>query len=182
MEHHAEVIQARREIGEEGVGLACREAPSDVDGLLRRGQRLLASAEGGEPAAEVSQARRENGERGVGSVFREAPSDVDGLLRRGQRLLAAAEGEEYVGEVSQARYEIGEEGVGLAFRQAPIEFGRYNHKRMPLAERIRWACEAGLPRGAVLMDAGYGVDTDLRARTVWAPGTGPRPPKKWSGQ
>ena len=47
------------------------------------------------------------------------------------------------------------------------------------------------------MDAGYGVDTDLRTRitalglsyvagiqshtTVWAPGTGPRPPKKWSG-
>src|SRR5262249_43918593 len=63
--------------------------------------------------------------------------------------------------------------------------------------QIRWACEAGLPRGAVLMDAGYGVDTDLRASitalglsyvagiqshtTVWAPGTGPRPPKKWSG-
>jgi hypothetical protein len=23
-------------------------------------------------------------------------------------------------------------------------------------------CEAGLPRGVVLMDAGYGVDTDLR--------------------
>ena len=63
--------------------------------------------------------------------------------------------------------------------------------------QIRWACEAGLPRGAVLMDAGYGVDTDLRTSitglglsyvagiqshtTVWAPGTGPRPPKKWSG-
>jgi SRSO17 transposase len=57
--------------------------------------------------------------------------------------------------------------------------------------QIRWACEAGL-------DAGYGVDTDLRASitalglsyvagiqshtTVWAPGTGPPPPKKWSGQ
>ena len=63
--------------------------------------------------------------------------------------------------------------------------------------QIRWACEAGLPRGAVLMDAGYGVDTNLRTSitalglsyvagiqshtTVWAPGTGPRPPKKWSG-
>ena len=59
------------------------------------------------------------------------------------------------------------------------------------------ACEAGLPRGAVLMDAGYGVHTDLRTRTHgiglelcrrhpvthdrMAPGTGPRPPKKWSG-
>jgi len=47
------------------------------------------------------------------------------------------------------------------------------------------------------MDAGYGVDTDLRTSitalglsyvagiqshaTVWAPGTRPRPPKKWSG-
>ena len=64
--------------------------------------------------------------------------------------------------------------------------------------QIRWACEAGLPRGVVLMDAGYGVDTDLRMNittlglnyvagiqshtTVWAPGTGPRPPKKWSGR
>jgi SRSO17 transposase len=50
----------------------------------------------------------------------------------------------------------------------------------------------------VLMDAGYGADTDVRANittlglsyvagimpntTVWAPGTGPLPPKKWSGQ
>ena len=64
-------------------------------------------------------------------------------------------------------------------------------------EQLRWACEAGLPRGVVLMDAGYGADTDLRAditalgiayvagilpnTTVWAPGTGPLPPKKWSG-
>src|ERR1700747_2023023 len=63
---------------------------------------------------------------------------------------------------------------------------------------LRWACEAGLPRGVVLMDAGYGADTDVRANitmlglsyvagimpntTVWAPGTGPLPPKKWSGQ
>ena len=55
-------------------------------------------------------------------------------------------------------------------------------------EQIRWACEAGLPRGVVLMDAGYGADTDLRTNitalgltyvagihpntTVWAPGTG----------
>ncbi len=65
-------------------------------------------------------------------------------------------------------------------------------------EQLRWACEAGLPRGAVLMDAGYGADTDVRANvttlglsyvagimpntTVWAPGMGPLPPKKWSGQ
>jgi AmmeMemoRadiSam system protein B len=30
-------------------------------------------------------------------------------------------------------------------------------------EQLRWACTAGLPRGVVLMDAGYGADTDLRA-------------------
>ena len=29
-------------------------------------------------------------------------------------------------------------------------------------EQIRAACEAGLPRGVVLMDAGYGANTDLR--------------------
>jgi SRSO17 transposase len=65
-------------------------------------------------------------------------------------------------------------------------------------EQPRWACGAGLPRGVVLMDAGYGADTDLRANittlglsyvagimpntTVWAPGTWPLPPKKWSGR
>ena len=64
-------------------------------------------------------------------------------------------------------------------------------------EQLRWACAAGLPRGVVLMDAGYGTDTDLRTSitalglnyvagiqpqtSVWAPGTGPRPPKNWSG-
>ena len=65
-------------------------------------------------------------------------------------------------------------------------------------EQLRWACEAGLPRGVALLDAGYGANTDLRANittlglwyvagimpntTVWAPGTGPLPPKKWSGR
>jgi SRSO17 transposase len=64
-------------------------------------------------------------------------------------------------------------------------------------DHLRWACAAGLPRGVVLMDAGYGTDTALRGSitalglsyvagiqpqtSVWAPGTGPRPPKKWSG-
>src|SRR5246127_282890 len=64
-------------------------------------------------------------------------------------------------------------------------------------DHLRWACAAGLPRGVVLMDAGYGTDTDLRGTitalglsyvagilpqtSVWAPGTGPRPPKTWSG-
>jgi SRSO17 transposase len=60
-------------------------------------------------------------------------------------------------------------------------------------EQLRWACAAGLPRGVVLMDAGYGTDTDLRTSitelglsyvagiqpqtSVWAPGTGPQPPE-----
>ena len=30
-------------------------------------------------------------------------------------------------------------------------------------EQIRWACDAGLPRGVVLIDAGYGADTELRS-------------------
>jgi SRSO17 transposase len=30
-------------------------------------------------------------------------------------------------------------------------------------DQLRWACAADLPRGVVLMDAGYGADTDLRA-------------------
>ena len=65
-------------------------------------------------------------------------------------------------------------------------------------EQLRWACEAGLPRGVVLMDAGYGADTDLRTSvtalgltyvagigpntTVWAFGAAPLSPKKWSGR
>jgi SRSO17 transposase len=65
-------------------------------------------------------------------------------------------------------------------------------------EQITAACEAGFPRGVVLMDAGYGCNTDLRANvsalelryvagilpntSVWAPGTGPLPPKKRSGR
>ena len=60
-------------------------------------------------------------------------------------------------------------------------------------EQIRAAYAAGLPRGAVLLDAGYGTHSDLRTAitaleltyvagilsntTVWAPGTGPLPPK-----
>ncbi len=64
-------------------------------------------------------------------------------------------------------------------------------------EQLRSACAAGLPHGVVLMDAGYGTDTDLRTSiaalglnyvagiqpqtSVWGPGTGPRPPKNWSG-
>jgi SRSO17 transposase len=58
-------------------------------------------------------------------------------------------------------------------------------------EQVRFACEAGLPRGVVLMDPGYGNDAKLRTgitalgltyvagiqsnALAWAPGTGPRP-------
>jgi SRSO17 transposase len=65
-------------------------------------------------------------------------------------------------------------------------------------EQIAAACKTELPRGVVLMDAGYGANTELRAgidalslryvagimpqTTVWAPGTGPLPPKQWSGR
>ncbi len=57
-------------------------------------------------------------------------------------------------------------------------------------EQIRWACEAGLPRGVALTDASYGTDSRLRTGMtalgvsyvvgiqpkilVWPPGTGPR--------
>ena len=57
-------------------------------------------------------------------------------------------------------------------------------------EQIRWACEAGLPRGVGLMDVAYGNDSRLRAgmtelnvpyvagilpnTLMWRPGTGPR--------
>lgn len=57
-------------------------------------------------------------------------------------------------------------------------------------EQISWACEAGLPRGVVLMDAGYGRDSHLRTELMslgltyaagilpntlmWSFGAGPR--------
>lgn len=65
-------------------------------------------------------------------------------------------------------------------------------------EQLRWACAAGLPRGVVLMDGGYGNNSGLRAditalglayvtgilsnTTVWPPGSGPLPAKPWSGR
>jgi SRSO17 transposase len=64
--------------------------------------------------------------------------------------------------------------------------------------QIRAACAAGIPRGIVLMDAGYGAETRLRTEitalglryiagvqphtTVWPRGRGPLPPKVWSGR
>jgi SRSO17 transposase len=65
-------------------------------------------------------------------------------------------------------------------------------------EQIRAAWAAGLPRGVVLMDAGYGTNTWLREEigalglsyvagippqtSVWPPGMAPLPPLPWSGR
>lgn len=65
-------------------------------------------------------------------------------------------------------------------------------------DQVRAAAAAGLPRGVVLMDPGYGNHSHLRRElttlelpyvagilsntTVWAPGTGPLPAKPWSGR
>jgi len=65
-------------------------------------------------------------------------------------------------------------------------------------EQIQTAYRQGLPRGVVLMDAGYGHDGALRAGVtalglsyvagilpnllVWPPGVEPLPPKPWSGR
>jgi SRSO17 transposase len=74
----------------------------------------------------------------------------------------------------------------------PEEIGFQTKPEIAL-DQIRAACAAGLPRGVVLMDAGYGNHCGLRTAvtalelpyiagilsntTVWAPGTGPLPPK-----
>src|SRR5450631_4330555 len=79
----------------------------------------------------------------------------------------------------------------------PDEIGFKTKPEIAL-EQIEAALKAGLSRGVVLMDAGYGCNTDLRTgisalaltyvagilphTTVWTPGTGPLPPKKWSGR
>jgi SRSO17 transposase len=79
----------------------------------------------------------------------------------------------------------------------PEEIGFKTKPEIAL-DQLRWACEASLPRGVVLLDAGYGNNSGLRTKitaldlsyvagilsssTAWAPGTGPLPPKPWSGQ
>ncbi|WIM10191.1 IS701 family transposase [Enhydrobacter sp.] len=76
----------------------------------------------------------------------------------------------------------------------PTEIGFQTKIEIAL-DQIRAACAAGLPRGAVLMDAGYGTHIALRtalralelsyvagilsSTTVWAPGTSPLPPKPY---
>ncbi len=65
-------------------------------------------------------------------------------------------------------------------------------------EQLKWACATGLPSGIVLIDAGYGVNTDLRAEitalglsyavgvspnaTVWTDGVQALPPKQNKGR
>ena len=65
-------------------------------------------------------------------------------------------------------------------------------------DQLRWACAVGLPRGVVLLDAGYGNNSELRAditalgltyaagilstTTVWPPGARPLPATTWSGR
>src|SRR6202521_2874568 len=65
-------------------------------------------------------------------------------------------------------------------------------------EQLRFACEAGLPRGVALLDAGYGNNSALRAgitalglsyaagilstTTVWAPGTAALPAPERAGR
>jgi SRSO17 transposase len=67
---------------------------------------------------------------------------------------------------------------------------KFKTKPQIALEQIRWACEAGLPRGVALMDAAYGRDARLRAGMtelgvpyvvgivptilMWAPDHGPR--------
>jgi len=69
---------------------------------------------------------------------------------------------------------------------------KFKTKPQIALEQIKWACEVGLPRGVVLIDAGYGVETKFRTEisalklryvagikkttTVWAPGTSALPP------
>src|SRR5258708_24130077 len=100
-----------------------------------------------------------------------------------------------------ARFNVPQEWAGNAARRAkadvPEEIASRTKPEIAL-DQLRWACAAGLPRGVVLLDAGYGNHTSLRTEigaldltyvagilsstTVWAPGTQPLPPKRWSGR
>jgi SRSO17 transposase len=99
------------------------------------------------------------------------------------------------------RLYLPQEWIDDAARRAkagvPEDIG-FKTKPQIALDQIRWACEAGLPRGVVLMDAGYGVDATLRMglsdlgltyvagvlpnTLAWKPGTRPEPgegaPKK----
>jgi SRSO17 transposase len=82
-----------------------------------------------------------------------------------------------------------EDGVRRDKAGVPLDIGFKTKPEIAL-EQIRWACEAGLPRGVALMDAAYGNDSRLRTgmtalgltyvagvqpnTLVWPPGAGPR--------
>jgi SRSO17 transposase len=75
---------------------------------------------------------------------------------------------------------------------------RFRTKPEIALDEIRVALSAGVPTGVVLADAGYGIDTAFRSGltamgltyivgiqssiSLWPPGTGPLPPKAWSGR
>ena len=91
------------------------------------------------------------------------------------------------------RLYLPQEWAGDAARRkkarVPDAVGFKTKPQIALAQ-IHWACQAGLPRGVVLMDSGYGHDAQLRTAVtqlglsyvagvqsncrVWPPGTGPR--------
>jgi SRSO17 transposase len=74
----------------------------------------------------------------------------------------------------------------------------FKTKPQTAIEQIEWAASAGLPRGDVVADAGYGVEAKFRLRltefglryvvgvksttTVWAPGTNALPPPAYTGR
>ena len=78
----------------------------------------------------------------------------------------------------------------------PDELKFQTKPRIALGQ-IKSALRASVPPACVLMDAGYGTDTELRdgitelglsyvagiqsLTSVWAPGTAPKPAKRWSG-
>jgi SRSO17 transposase len=82
-----------------------------------------------------------------------------------------------------------EDGVRREKAAIPAAVG-FKTKPQIALEQLRWACAAGLPRGAVMMDPAYGNDARLRTGVsalalsyvagiqsnclVWPPGTGPR--------
>jgi SRSO17 transposase len=99
------------------------------------------------------------------------------------------------------RLYLPEEWAGDAARRrkagVPKEVGFQTKPEIAL-EQIRAACAADIARGVVLLDAGYGNHTSLRtdisalgltyvagilsSTSVWAPGTEPLAPKRWSGR
>jgi len=85
--------------------------------------------------------------------------------------------------------EWAKDGARRAKAGVPLDISFKTKPEIAL-EQIRWACEAGLPRGVGLMDAAYGNDSRLRSgmtalgliyvagiqsnTLVWLSGTGPR--------